>query len=219
MDENTKTVNDAVHTTNDLAEPVAAPPSEPAIPGIVTDPATPVDTSAAPESPPEPAPPVAPPTETPTLPPAQPSTEVTQPLAESAAPVSDENQLHPKAEEPVEAIPVPVPPPTPSPTANDIPPAVAALTDEELRIASVLYVKRHQKERSQKAVAARQATQKIHLDEILNYMSSHNPTKLINVAYACNVSPEQASHYLRVLRQQGKVTGEGHGPSRIFKLS
>jgi predicted transcriptional regulator len=221
---------DTAQTTNDPITTTAPTVADPAIPGIVTDPVTPAEAPAVPEPSPEPPSPT-PTTETPITPPAEPPTEVTQPVADTlprteaessntaaATPEPDVTQLPPEAGEQVEVIPVPVPPTVPSPITNDIPPAVAALTNEELRIASVLYVKRHQKERSQKAVAARQATQKIHLDEILNYMSSHNPTKLINVAYACNLSPEQASHYLRVLRQQGKITGEGHGPSRIFTL-
>jgi predicted transcriptional regulator len=176
-------------TSDTPIEPVINPEIEPVSPAIGVDPPT--------DEPAEANPPVQ-----------------GEPIDEASQPNEAED---PSAAKPEDLTPVPVPPIT---VSNDgIPPAVAALTDEELRIASVLYVKRHQKERSQKAVAARQATQKIHLDEVLNYMSSHNPTKLINVAYACNLSPEQASHYLRVLRQQGKVTGEGHGPSRLFRLA
>lgn len=105
-----------------------------------------------------------------------------------------------------------------TPQASDIPPAVLALSDAELRIAVTYYLKKNQTSISQRGVKARQEKMQKNLSAITNYIATHPETRLPRIAKALNFSPNLTSHYIQMLTKQGKVRAEGWAGKRRYFL-
>ncbi len=207
-------------TVDEPVEPVIA--VEPIPPAIADEPAGP----AAPTPDPEPitATPPEPPTVSAPEPPALPEPNP-QPVPEPRPePISE-----PKPTIPPQPAPEPTPavsPATPAPPDHTsmpdphstIPPAVLALSDQELRIAAAYYLQKNQTEISRKGVQARQQTMRRNLDAITAYIQAHGSTQIPRLARELNLSPGLTSHYLQILVKQHKVKAEGWAKDRRYSV-
>ncbi len=119
--------------------------------------------------------------------------------------------------------PVPVPAPAPEPP-SDINPqlsddeVVASLTEDQLKAAATLYIKKNQKLLSQKGVAKRKQTMELNLREIVDFLSHNNGSPLPRIAHRTNITSGTTSKYLRQLIASGKVTATGWGKTRLYFL-
>ncbi len=104
----------------------------------------------------------------------------------------------------------------PGGSSSGTPPAVANLTDEELKIASALYAKKNQKVLSQQGVAKRQAVAAQNIAEIKKFINSHSPASNQTIARALNLPPRRVQHYMRILTHNGTVTATGWAQSRRY---
>jgi hypothetical protein len=139
------------------------------------------------------------------------------------APEPAEPPLEDKPAEPDKRAPEPEPNPTPapapaaqSPTVPGIPPAVLALSEDELRAAATYYLQKNQRRISQKGVVARQAAEKRNMDALVRYVAKHGPTGLPRLARVINCSPGTTSSYLQRLVKQGRLHAEGWSATRRF---
>lgn len=110
----------------------------------------------------------------------------------------------------------PQPTSTVSKASDNTPPAVAALTESELKFAAALYAKRNQRTLSQAGVKARQATASRNLHAITKYISKHSPTTNASIARALNLPPRRVQHYMQILTKNGTVTATGWAQSRKY---
>jgi outer membrane biosynthesis protein TonB len=156
----------------------------------------------------------------PVTPPPQPEPKpelAAEPVAETVPPKPEQPVQPP---EPVQPSPQPqpaTPPIIPQPApAGDVPAAVLALTDAELRIAVAYYLRKHQTELSRKGVAARQENMRRNLDAIEAYVKKRGSAKIPRLTQEFNLSPVLVSKYVQTLVKQGHIKAEGHGSSRRY---
>ncbi len=127
------------------------------------------------------------------------------------------------AQPPPEPTPI-VEAPAAVPVPGAIPAAVLALSDAELRIAATYYLQKHQAEISHKGVQARKLKMQQNLDAIMAYATAHSAKnaasgiKIARLASALNLSPGTTAHYLQILVKQGKLSAEGWGTTRLYRL-
>lgn len=226
MDDATDQPNEQTQTV--IAEPPADPlseltsaslPAEPAPNPVPADPTIlePVQPDLAP--PPEPIEPdpqqtLPEPVPAPTPPSArlEPAPEPPADTVPTAAPITPEPQKSSPAQAPPgssteESIPN---------TQDTVPSAVLNLSDEELKIAAALYLKKNQIAISQKGVKARQNTMHKNMEAIRSYIRQHGPSPLPRIAKHCNITPGTTSSYLRRLLAQGRIQAAGHGTTRRY---
>jgi hypothetical protein len=220
----------------DQSEPPTAQPADQAAPPVVTIPTSPdpvlttppiLDVVQTPQehdsstqetsTPPVTAteqPPLAQPTETP-----QPTAPESDPPAAKAT--------EPVTTEPIVKNPSVAPPPAePTPPTTDTPPnpynlplAILALTDDELKQAAAYYLKKNQAAISQKGVAKRQAIMSYNLTRIFDHITRQGPSQIPHMARVLDLSPKLLSHYLQILVKQNKIQATGWAKTRTYRPS
>ena len=194
------TTNNEPPTNSPLPEPVAPHPSPP-------EPTPPPEPLPPPDPQPQPTANHQPPTVAPPLP--EPVTSHPSPPAPPTPPLPP----HPS-------------PPKPEPTSqvSDIKPQVSdadivqSLTDEQLKLASSLYAKKHQKALSRKGVEARQAIAQKNIASIRSFIAHHSPANNRTIARALNLPPRRVQHYMQQLTHEGVVVATGWGISREYRI-
>jgi predicted transcriptional regulator len=183
-------------------------------------------------APPPPVPDIPEPTPAPQTPPTAPESEQTAPptpentsLQPAPEPVKPQPEHIPEPPTPPTPEPLPAPPkPEPTPQVSDIKPQVSdadivqSLTDEQLKLASSLYARKHQSVLSRKGVEARQAIAQKNITDITAFVRSHSPANNRTIARALNLPPRRVQHYMQQLTHEGVVMATGWGISREYKI-
>jgi len=182
-------------------EPVVIELPQPA-PGVVAEP--PIEPTPPPEPPVPPEP--IPPPEAATSPPPEAAATPTVPLP------AQRIELVAHTEPTVDVQPTP---PAPQPV-DGIPPAVLALTDDELKAAAKYYIQKHQREIGMRGVRARQAHKQKMLDAITAYVRARGSAQIPRLCQDMNISPGLASHYLRLLVIDKAIKADGWAKNRRF---
>lgn len=103
-----------------------------------------------------------------------------------------------------------IPPTTPSSR-------VLELTDDELKEAAALYLRRHQAEIAAQGVAKRQANMQANFDKIVSFVSSaSSPQTVAQIARACSITPRTTASYLQKLVRTNRLKASGHAVSRRY---
>jgi predicted transcriptional regulator len=95
---------------------------------------------------------------------------------------------------------------------------VGTLSDNDLKAAAALYLKRNHAAISAKGVAKRKQTMELNLREIVDYLSRNNGAPLRRIARHTNITAGTTSKYLRQLIAAGKVRAEGWAKNSRYYL-
>jgi hypothetical protein len=226
------TTNNEPPTNSPLPEPVPPHPSPPAPTATEEPPTVPPPESLPPQDPE----PISPHPSTPP-PPANHQPPTNSPLPPHPSPSKPEHHVEPKPQKGASAPPPanhqpsansPLPPhpsppkPEPTPQVSDIKPQVSdadivqSLTDEQLKLASSLYAKKHQKALSRKGVEARQAIAQKNIASIRSFIAHHSqrtiaPLHVLSTSHpaeyniTCNSLPMRGLLWLRVGGFRGNI--------------